>query len=693
MALPSPAVAAAAVAASPTWGLWARPADHPGQIALALAVFLGLVALMPRGPRWLAGALDFSAIGDLPHARRFVTVAAFAAAFFSLAYIEFYLRGGPRAPEASMFWLQGRALSHAAFTWAAPDPTASFRAAWLPFTRPDRLAGMGPPGYPVLLAPAFLVGAPMLVGPLLGAATVIATWLLAREIVRAVPDSSIDAEAAGRIAAGLSVLCAALRYETADAVPDGLVALAMAAALLAALRAKRRGRARAFGAAGLAVGLALATDPPSSIAAALAVIAVAASNGRGTRARALAWAAAGAAPGLLFLLAANHAAVGRWFASPTSMYRAAIVAHAAHADAKTRALDAFRLVRAHVADVANFEPLTLLLAIPLVGAAKSKAARIAGAVIAIQAIVDIAWTSRPAAAPLDRSTLGGVLPIEHALLGVAVVAALPGRTPMAATLTMALSLAGFALHTSHAHVARAKSEQGHPHFEPDVVREAAVTHGLLFFDDDQGYELASDPGAAASHGVEAARLRGDDHDRLLYDLLGHPPSHRYVFAAATASIVSWNPPSASGDAWRFEAEADWPPAQVTGGRADIVDGAGMCPSDAKALALDPVSGREATMTIELPSPRGAIAGAARTWRVIPRVFLRGGQGEATMTLAEQPGGPPLAHWSWRDSANGPGCVEIGEQTVTLGPDVHRTWLVIAARGGSIALDKTVLRPR
>jgi hypothetical protein len=693
MALSSPALAA--VAASPTWGLWARPADHPGKVALAIALLLGVVALVPRGPPWLAGTLDFSGVADLRRARRFLTIASFAAAFLSLAYIEFYLRGGPRAPEAAALWVQGRALSHGLFSWTAPDPTASFRATPLLFSLPDRLAGIAPPGYPMLLAPAFLVGAPMLVGPLLGAATVVATWQLAREIMLATPGRSpVEAEIAGRVAAGLSVVCVALRLETADLVPDGLVGLAMASALVASFRARREGRPRASFVPGLALGVVLATAPLSSLAVALVVTAVVASGGGTQRARTLAWIAAGAMPGLLFLTAANHAAIGRAFASPAVAYRAALAAHAAHAGAKAIALDVLRAARAHLADVANIEPLTLLVAIPLFGAARSRAARVAGVLIAVQAIADVAGAVRAGATPVDGSALGNLVPVEHALLGVGVVAVLPGRAVTAALLAMALSLGGFAVHTSHAHIARAAGDEGHPHYEPDVAREANVAHGLLFFDDDQGYELASDPAATASHGVEAARLRGDDHDRLLYDLLGHPPAHRYLSAATTASVTVWSPPNASSDAWRFEAEADWPPLHVTGGRADVVDGAGMCPPDAKALSLDPGTGPEATLAIELPAPRGSTPPtSARAWRVIPRVFLSGGKGEATMTLSEELGGPALARWMWKDATNGPGCIEIGEQTVTLGPQLRRTWLVLSARGGPVALDKTVLRAR
>jgi hypothetical protein len=64
-----------------------------------------------------------------------------------------------------------------------------------------------------------------------------------------------------------------------------------------------------------------------------------------------------------------------------------------------------------------------------------------------------------------------------------------------------------------------------------------------------------------------------------------------------------------------------------------------------------------------------------------------------MTVADKDGAAPLATWTWRDAANGSGCVEISEKTVTLPADVRRTWLRITARGGAVALDKTVVRAR
>src|SRR5579883_3412672 len=199
--MPSPPLPAAAPAAAQSWiGTWSRPPDRPAEVACAIAALLVVVALVPGGPRWVASALDFASLGDVARRRRFLTVAAFVAAFLSLGYIAFYLRGGPRAPEAATYWIEGHALSHGELTWNAPDPTAGFRARYLLFEDGTRLAGIFPPGYPLLLAAGFLVGAPMLVGPLLAAVVVVVTWMLARELALACGEVDPRAEWIARIA-------------------------------------------------------------------------------------------------------------------------------------------------------------------------------------------------------------------------------------------------------------------------------------------------------------------------------------------------------------------------------------------------------------------------------------------------------------------------------------------------------------
>ena len=109
-------------------GTWSRPPDRPSQVALAVAAALLVVALVPGGPRWLLSMLEVTGAAEPRRRRRFLFVASFVAAFLSLGYVAFYLRGGPRAPEAATYWLQGRALSHGRLAWTVSDPTASFRS-------------------------------------------------------------------------------------------------------------------------------------------------------------------------------------------------------------------------------------------------------------------------------------------------------------------------------------------------------------------------------------------------------------------------------------------------------------------------------------------------------------------------------------------------------------------------------------
>src|ERR1019366_1950678 len=295
----------------------------------------------------------------------------------------------------------------------------------------------------------------------------------------------------------------------------------------------------------------------------------------------------------------------------------------------------------------------------------------------------------------DEGLLAHVLPIEHALIALALVVAVPRTWSGAATAaTLAFALAGFGVHASHEHAKRAAAGWGRPHYEPDVPREAGATHGLLFFDDDDGYELAHDPAALPSHALEAVRMRGDDHDRLVYDLLGHPPAHRYVFSRGVASVSSWTPNGS--ETWRFEAEADVPPAIAPGraiGQVEAIDAAGTCASDSHALALTPTGAAEASVTIELPVPRGSTGPTKRSWVVTPRAFQRRSAGAADLVLVADAGGPPLAQWSWTDAAKMPACNDLSPKTIDLAAGQTRLWLVLTARGGAVALDRTTMRGR
>src|SRR5205085_10247709 len=119
---------------------------------------------------------------DIPR-RHFLAVCAFVSSLLSLFWIATYLRGGPRIIDATSYFLQGRALSSGDLAWHLPAdlPSASFRGRFL-IHHDGEVGGILPPGYPLLLAIGFSFGAPMIVGPILAAAIVIATYFLARAI-------------------------------------------------------------------------------------------------------------------------------------------------------------------------------------------------------------------------------------------------------------------------------------------------------------------------------------------------------------------------------------------------------------------------------------------------------------------------------------------------------------------------------
>ncbi|MBV9947368.1 MAG: hypothetical protein JOZ69_11005, partial [Myxococcales bacterium] len=473
---------------SATWfGRWSRPPDRPSQVALGLGVLMVVLAVVPHAPRRIVSLLDLPSIIDLRRRRRFLMLASFVAAFLSLGYIAFYLRGGPRAHDAAANWIAGRALSRGSFSWAVADPSASFRARDLVFRAPDRVSTALPPGFPLLLAAGFLLGAPMVVGPLLAAALVMATWFLAREVLAGAPAGEVESGA--RLAAVLSIVSAALRYHTAETLPHAAAALALAAVVAAALRAHRTCDARVFGAAGLALGFLVATRPPESWAAGAAALGLALS--RGSRRRNVVWLVGASLPGVLVLLAAQHAATGHWFwpglLEPSAVAGGSAAGEGAAARAATRgvagALGAFR---EHLLSIANFEPLALVAAVPVLTAVRRPA-------VAVTALVVIGHACLPGAldpvAPGTVASSGAllaVLPLEHALVAAGMARLFPRSFAPASIAALGLSLVGFALHASHAHAALAASPPGRPSFEPDALREASVTHGLLFFDDDDG---------------------------------------------------------------------------------------------------------------------------------------------------------------------------------------------------------------
>ena len=460
---------------------------------------------------------------------------AFGAALLSLAYVAFYLRGGPRIIDATTYFLQARALSEGHFAWHVPEPSASFRGSFLLF-HDGEIAGIFPPGYPLLLSLGFAVGAPLVVGPALAAGIVVATWALARELAREAGMDARAVETIARVAACLSVACGALRYHTADTMAHGACALAFTLALLAALRARAERLPWYFLLAGLGLGFVVATRFASALALG-AVLTWLALGGAKREATALVACALGAIPGVLLLLIAQSTETGHVLGSTQQAYYAAsdgppgcfrygfgagIGCLVEHGDfVRARAAGGFGLVaslgvtlrrlRMHVEDVANLEPLALLVFAPLRSGTARRTLGVRASLALVAALV-LAY------APFyfDGDYPGGgarffadVLPIEHALaaLGVASLAARTGHfdTRRLGALVLAFACAGVAVHGAYSHEQLRLRDGANPMFDPEVLSDHALgvtpsdghaaPTGLLFLESDHGFDLAHDPEA------------------------------------------------------------------------------------------------------------------------------------------------------------------------------------------------------
>jgi hypothetical protein len=700
-------------------GTWGKPVDRPAMWALGISLVLGVMALLPRSTLENLGV--HTALPSRPDARRrVVIVLAFVAAFLSLGYVAYYLRGAPRIIDATSYFLEGRVLSHGHLSWTVPSPSASFRGRFLLFREPNRLAVIFPPGFPLLLAFGFLLRAPLVVGPLLAAALVLATYLLARELAEGRPDG--DRHAIGILAAAFSVVCVALRYHTADTMAHGASALGVTLALAAAFIGSRtKGRAPWL-LAGLAVGWVVCTRPVSSFAIGAVVLVLA------TRHRRIGAVLLGCVPGVMFLLVASHAQTGSWFVSPQAAYYATsdgppgcfrygfgrgvgcleehkefVLARLPHGYGLAEAaLTTLRRLRIHLFDIANLEPLALLVLVPLsarrVGSAGgARRARLAFAVVVGQML---------AYAPFyfDGDYPGGgarffadVLPIEHALLAVGVACILPHVAFLRRALgVVALALLGFAVHGAFEHEALANRDGGHPFYDVEDAR--AATKGLLFFDSDHGFNLAYDPYANPAHDVLAVRSRGDDHDRLVVERFDRPQAHTYRTDPHRASVVAWTAKGASRDFWRFEAEADWPPIAQSNGWAEPAWASNSCATSGRVLTLhlEPGMG-DAHVTFELPVPHTG------KWVVLPRVMRRGGAGHARLQLIPLGRAPVSSDarlvWEWddRDPRARPGqdtCADLPALETEHGVELDATgarW-ELTASGGDVTIDGTTLKP-
>ncbi len=713
-------------------GTWGGPPDVPAKIALALGIVMLALAAFGRG-RTVLG------LGELPlRTRRFLGLAALTAALLSVGYTAVYLRGGPRIIDATTYWLEGRALLQEGFRFPVPFPSASFRGRFLLAHGDGTLAGIFPPGQPLLLAIGFALGSPMLIGPLLAGALVVATYRLVHAFGRGLVDGP-SLEIAARSAVLLSLACAALRYHTADTMAHGATALGIAVALERALVASRR-EDDAKGASlvlGLTLGLVAATRPVSALG--IGVVALALVG----RARPhLLRVALGALPGLLLLAWAQHAATGAWLTSsqrayyavadgPSGCFRYGFGAgvgcvHEHGEFVRARLADGYGLLAAsgttlrrlhlHLVDVANLEILALVaFALPLARPLRTTASRAALGLVLLHVLAHAPFYFDGNYPGGGARHLADVLPVEHALLVTSVAAlatrrarSVPGadvgrHVVRATALVVGLSLVGFSVHAAHAHGELAWRDGGRPMFEPDVVSRAHVTNGLLFVDTDHGFDLAHVPGATTATGLVVARLREDDHDGLLFERLGKPPTWIYKrgfeergAAPVPATVTPFIPP-AVGASLRFETEADWPPLAQDGGFA-VPTWTDACAGGSRALVLTPdvllPEQALAHATVALPVPKPG------RYRVTPRI-VHGARTPFTAAPSVKPritgtlrvSGHAFTWTEQTPSApGGVACEDLAAAELALAAPAGRPEIdvVLEASGGPVAVDRILL---
>jgi hypothetical protein len=685
-------------------GTWFRTLGPPPDVPSAVALAVGLLLI------W-QGRRVFAALFRAPKAVA-IGLLAFIALALSAGYVQHYLRGGPRIIDATSYWLEARALAEGHVTWPIEEPTASVRGRFLLLSGTAETPHLGvifPPGYPLVLAIGFVFGVPLWIGPLLAALLVAATYGLAKTVTAR--------DDIARLAATLSVVCATLRYHTADTMSHGWAALLLAGSLTFAFAAvdadsaPRRWLKAALG--GALFGWLVATRPMSAVALLPILVFASLKMQNVTR---LVLAAGAAIPIALFFLQ-QHAVTGSYFVSSQSAYYAvadgppgcfrygfgtgigclhehgsyvaAVLPHGL--DVVAAATIFLRRFRMHLIDIANVEPIALLvLTAPFLARARSFATKVDPARTFALALAVIAIFLVYLPFYFDGSYAGGgarffadVLPLEHVLIATSVGLLVERARSRFAWLDLSLAsavlagccVAGFGVHAVFEHLMLRDREGGRPFFEPQAVADAKVDRGLLFVGTDHAFNLAYDPRVRdPGRGLVVAREYGDDRDRLLWERLGRPPANRYVFEGRDTSkpeIVRWTP-SATPQPYRLEAEAEWPPIRQEGGSFEPVFAHGTCAWGARLLAVNSEPDRPFAGTISFPVP------APGTYRLAVHIAAIG-EVTARFVLRASSGAPPLATWTFASNRKDLNCSTLSEEFVNL---ADRGLLEVTTRGGS-----------
>jgi hypothetical protein len=441
--------------------------------------------------------------------------------------------------------------------------------------------------------------------------------------------------------------------------------------------------------------------------------------------------ALGCVPGILLLLLSQHAVTGSWLTSTQRMYYATadgppdcfrygfgkdvgcVAEHGDFVEARLRhgyyLLEALgttaRRLKMHLVDVADFEPLALLVLVPLVQRPRRAGAKAGLALFALHVL---------AYAPFyfDGNYPGGgarffaeMLPVEHALIALALGTfasriaedtARLRRFVRAIYLVLGVSLAGFGVHAVFDHLQLRDRDGGRPMLEPDLLVNAHATAGLVFVDTDHAFALGYDPAARPQTRAVFARLRDDDRDRMLYDKLDRPPTWVYRFdrpgpkapgeppPLANAFVNAYAPQPIKDDTYRFEAEAEWPALEQKGGFA-ASQGGPACASHAWGLFVVPTGPEQtAEVTLDLPVPETG------KWELSVRSMQNARYPHEPKapdgTIAEVRVAGVTLSWTTTGSAL---CLDIPPKVVAL--TAPSTPVVVVAKGGTIALDTFTLK--
>ncbi len=553
-----------------------NPLDHPlfefgspphlaAWIALGLGVVLWIWPRKYSGERWFALS-----------PRLTVSVLALTAAALSALYFTWVLGGGPRIIDATAYLCAARIFESGSFTFHAPSPSALFHSRFLihPPGAPDQFGVIFPPGYPAFVALFEKLGDYRWAGPFLAAALTVFTFLLACELMRTSGRPERLTFWGGLLAALLSLSSATLRYHTADTMSHGFSALLTTCAALLVVRSWRRGwdGASTLG-LGLTLGLLIATRPLTGLSLGLAFGAVSLRSLSKTRPLPFAGVALGLLPGVLFLLAHQRALTGSFWDSTQLRYYALadgplgcfglgfgtgcefehgdVVSERGKLGPLWAILNSLHRLHNHSLDLANFEPLFVLLLIRAFQKRSEPGPRLVlSCLVLLTASYSLFY--------FDGSYPGGgarflveLLPLEQSLLAVFAL------DKLGVARTFALSCLGFSLHGSFSHEALRTRDGGAPFLDAAVLEPN--TPRLLFVESDHAFLSGLLPRSVAWKGSKpelrgplVARRSKDVREALLVQNLN---SHENL-------VIEREPPGTRLVPWTLEVPADDTPLMV-----------------------------------------------------------------------------------------------------------------------------------